>query len=405
MGRPETIAREPRHGAAQTMLAAAMLTASLGTSIANVALPALSTAFGAPFARVQWVVAAYLVALTLSAVAAGRLGDRVGRRRTLIAGLLLYAAASALGAAAGGLWQLIAARAVQGAGGAVLMVLSVAMVRDTARAGEVGRAMGLLGTMSAVGTALGPVLGGALLELGGWRAVFALPSAAAIAVLAVAIRALPADPGGGAAAPSGSGLWHAAALAPALLANAAVAAVMMATLIAGPFYLGLGLGLREAAVGAAMSVGPVISMLTGVPAGRSVDRLGPRPAGTAGLAALIGGALGLALLPGALGLAGYLAAIAVLTPGYQLFQAANNTAVLARADAAGRGAAAGLLTLSRNLGLVIGASGLGALFALGAGPGPVTQAPPAALSDGLRLTFLFAAALLAGALWLFRTRG
>ena len=149
-----------------------------------------------------------------------------------------------------------------------------------------------------------------------------------------------------------------------------------------------------------MTVGPVVSTLTGVPAGRIVDALGPWRVGVVGLAVMAVGTLGLALLPAIFGVAGYIGAVAVLTPGYQLFQAANTTRVMARAAPDQRGVLSGLLNLSRNLGLVTGASVMGAVFAFGAGGADVTLAGPAEVAAALRVTFLVALALVAGALGL-----
>lgn len=153
-------------------LALSMLLSSLGISIANVALPSLAEAFDAPFQRVQWVVLAYLLAVTITIVSVGRLGDLIGHRRMLIGGISLFALASGLCGVVSSLWLLIGARALQGLGAAVLMALTIAFVRDTVAKDRTGSAMGLLGTMSAIGTALGPSLGGVLLTAASWRAIF-----------------------------------------------------------------------------------------------------------------------------------------------------------------------------------------------------------------------------------------
>ncbi|MBP6651804.1 MAG: MFS transporter, partial [Xylophilus sp.] len=105
-----------------------MLLSSLGTSIANVGLPTLARAFNAPFQQVQWVVLAYLLATTTLVVSAGRLGDMVGRRRLLLAGIALFTLASVLCGMAPTLGLLIAARALQGLGAAVMMALTMALV-------------------------------------------------------------------------------------------------------------------------------------------------------------------------------------------------------------------------------------------------------------------------------------
>jgi MFS family permease len=400
-----TISQSRRGRAVQGVLALAMLLAALGTSIANVALPALARDLAAPFAQVQGVVTAYLAALTLSAVVAGRLGDRLGLKRVLAAGLALFAAGALACALAPGFWALVAARAVQGMGAAVMMVLAMALMRQSAGLGAMGRAMGLLGTVSALGTALGPVLGGALLPLVGWRGLFWLQLPLGLLALVLALAVLPQGRAAGAARIPGLRAALDRDLLPGLVVNLLVAAVVMATLTVGPFYLTGALGLTAPQAGLVMAVGPVVSILSGLPAGRLVDRLGSGRVLGLGLGLLAVGAAGLALLPGFAGVAGYALALAVLTPGYQLFQAANNTQALAERPEALRGTVSGLLALSRNLGLIAGASGLGAVFALGAGSGDLAQAGPEALTQALRLTFFTGAALALVALGLARRSG
>lgn len=389
--------RRERRGATLA-LSLSMLLASLGTSIANIALPRLAEDFSAPFAEVQGIVVSYLAALTISVVVAGRLGDLYGLKRMQLAGLMLFAVASLLSAMAPDLPLLMAARAVQGVGAAFLMTISMALMRETASEARIGRAMGLLGTVSALGTALGPSLGGALIPLAGWRGIFWVQVPLAALALILAIAALPADRARGKARPANMFAVMEKRLVPNLVVNIVVAAVMMATLVVGPFYLGLALGLKAASVGLVMSVGSVISIVSGVPSGRLVDAWGARAVLSIGLALLAAGAFLLAILPQILDVAGYIAAIIVLTPGYQLFQAANNTAALADVPKERRGMASGLLGLSRNIGLMAGASLMGAVFAYGAGTGDFIHAAPAAISAGMQLTFLLAGGLMIGAI-------
>jgi MFS family permease len=184
-------------------------------------------------------------------------------------------------------------------------------------------------------------------------------------------------------------------LAPSLAINLCVATVMMTTLVVGPFYLSRGLGLDTAMTGAVMSIGPLISTVSGILAGRIVDRLGAGNMVMAGLVAMAAGALALCALPG---LAGYIAGIAVLTPGYQLFQAANNTMVMTGVAAGQRGVISGMLGLSRNLGLITGASVMGAIFAAALGGADAAAAAPDAIAAGMRLTFAVAAGLIIAAI-------
>ena len=103
-------------------------------------------------------------------------------------------------------------------------------------------------------------------------------------------------------------------------------------------------------------------------------------------------------MPATLGVAGYVAPLVVITAGYALFQAANNTAVMTDVRPDQRGVVSGMLNLSRNLGLITGASVMGAVFALASGAADITTAPPEAVAAGMRITFAVAAVLIAGAL-------
>ncbi|WP_422032275.1 MFS transporter [Roseovarius sp.] len=432
-------------------LAAATLTASLGISIASVLLPTLSQEIGVTVTAVQWVVLAYLMSITVAVVSAGRLGDLFGHRRVLLAGLVLFIAASGLCAVAPGFGLLIAGRALQGFGGAILIALPMSLARDLVPETRLGAAMGLIATTSAAGTALGPSLGGVLLAWGDWRMAFwALAGCGAVSLLlclagiervpgraGVTLRALDL-PGTAvlmvalsayALATSGAGLAlspavllalavvalavfagierrAAAPLVPlelladrrtgaAVIMHVAVGTVMMATLVVGPFHLAFGLGLNAALVGLVMAVGPAVATLAGVPAGRLTDRLGAARVLRIGLGQMVVGLLCLAFLPRVFGVSGYVAALILLTPSFQMFLAANNTGVLARAAPAERGRLSGLLGLARNLGLMTGASVMPALFAFVLGTGDAAGAPAEQVARAFSASFAVAAGLVA----------
>ncbi len=168
-----------------------------------------------------------------------------------------------------------------------------------------------------------------------------------------------------------------------LVSIALVSVIMMSTLVVGPFYLSHVLALDPLATGLVMSVGPAVAAIAGIPAGRLVDRIGAGRVAVFGLAGLAIGAMLMALLPSGAGIPGYLTSLPAITAGYALFQSANNTSVMASADGGRRGAIAGLLALARNLGLITGASAMGAVFA-GA------SKLPGELKAGMRMTFLVA---------------
>lgn len=441
---------------ALTGLSLSVLLSSLGTSSANVGLPSLAQAFGASFQEVQWVVLAYLLAITTLIVGVGRLGDMIGRRRLLLAGIFLFTLASVLCAVAPALWLLIAARAAQGLGAAIMMALAMAFVGEAVPKEKTGSAMGLLGTMSAIGTALGPSLGGMLIAGFGWPAIFFVNAPLGLLTLFLAHRHLPIDRRGPKteraafdtvgtlllaltlaayalamtmgrgsfgplnlalllAAVFGAGLFvlaetRAAAplvrlamfrnsvLSAGFAMSALVTTVVMATLVVGPFYLSGALALDAARVGLVMSSGPIVAALTGVPAGRIVDRLGAQRMSIVGLAGMAVGAAILSMLPTRFGVPGYVAPLVVVTAGYALFQAANNTAVMTNIRPDQRGVISGMLNLSRNLGLITGASVMGAVFALGAATTGIATAQPEAIAAGMRITFAVATALIVVAL-------
>nr|WP_223543609.1 MFS transporter [Pseudomonas sp. GL-B-12] len=437
-------------------LSLSMLLSSLGTSIANVGLPTLAEAFSASFQAVQWVVLAYLLSITALIVSVGRLGDLLGRRRLLLIGIAVFTVASLLCALAPNLWLLIGARALQGVGAATMMALTMALVSGAVPKEKMGSAMGMLGTMSAIGTSLGPTLGGVLIVQVGWQGIFLLNLPLGVLAIGLAWRFLPEDRhekastrpdfdalgtlvlvltllayalamtlGRGSFGPLNTALLLVAiiglmvfvfveqtAASPlvklALLRNPLLSAgfamsslvttVLMATLVVGPFYLSAAMGLSAVSVGLVMSAGPLVAAFAGVPAGRLVDRWGAQRSSTVGLIAMLTGACILPAVPMSVGVLGYLAPLVVLTAGYALFQAANNTAVMADIAPDQRGVMSGLLGLSRNLGLITGASVMGAVFAFGTASDDILQAQPEAIAQGMRLTFAVAAGLILVAL-------
>jgi MFS family permease len=188
------------------------------------------------------------------------------------------------------------------------------------------------------------------------------------------------------------------ALGASLVASLTVATVMMATLVVGPFYLARAFALDATRVGLVMSVGPLVVAFSGIPAGRIADRFGAGRMTRVGLIVISGGSLMLSLLPTAFGIPGYVGSLVTITAGYALFQTANNTAVMTDIRADQRGVVSGMLNLSRNLGLITGASVMGAIFALASATNDIASAHPEAVAAGMRITFAVAAGLVVVAL-------
>lgn len=432
-------------------LALSTLLASLGMSIANVALPTLSEEFAVPIQTVQWVVVAYLLAVTAMIVNAGKLGDIFGRKNVLLWGIGLFTLASLFCGLSTSFWMLLISRGVQGAGAAVQIALTMAYVQEVVAKEKIGMAMGLLGTMSALGTMLSPTLGGLIISSVGWHSIFFVFIPLGVIDFILAMRVLPNTKA--TAKPTlsqldligtflltttllcyalavtlGKGNFHwqnlglvsialigfalflftekkvnhplldlrmfkNKKLRSGLLVNAIVSTVMMSTLIVGPFYLTYALGFQENVVGLILSIGPLVSSISGVSAGRLVDKLGSSTAIILGLLIMVAATFSLALLPIFWGLQGYIVAIVFLTPGYQLFLAANNTDVMSDANQSTRGVISGILNLSRNLGFITGATIIGAIFALAAGTQDIATAQAETVIHAMKATYLIAGVL------------
>src|SRR5438445_278545 len=158
---------------AATILASSM--AFIDGTVVNVALPALQSSLNATAVDLQWVIEAYSLLLSALLLVGGSLGDHYGRRRIFLIGVALFAAASAACGFAGDIRQLIAARALQGVGAALLVPGSLAIISSSFSENERGRAIGTWSGFSAITAGIGPVMGGWLIEHVSWRAVFFLP--------------------------------------------------------------------------------------------------------------------------------------------------------------------------------------------------------------------------------------
>ena len=445
-------------GRVLTGLSLAILLSQLGTNIINVALPTLVQDLGVDFGSVQWVVVSYLLVVTALIVGVGRFGDQLGKKRLYLWGLAIFMAASVVCAMSTNLPLLLAGRAGQGLGGAILMALSFAFVGEVFPKERTGFAMGVLSTMVSFGIALGPSLGSLALAAFGWQAVFwvnlpfgllafllvnrHLPDAVdaprhpvpaarfdwlgtALLALTLGAYSLAMTFSGkqgfasplvlqlGVGALGGLALFLAvqvkarapllklsmfrnALLALSMIMSVLVYAVMMATLVLGPFFLSKALGLDTRMVGLVMTIGPLAAAIMGVPAGTLADRIGARLAMVIGLALFTIGAFVMSWVSVEVGVATYVVAILFISVGLAFFQTPNNTAVMADARPEQRGLVSGLLALARNLGLITGASLMGALFAHAAG-GDTATATPDMVTAGMRFAFRVAAVMAAAA--------
>ncbi|MGW3953850.1 MFS transporter [Streptomyces sp. NPDC004752] len=168
----DTPSPDPRRWWALGALVASMLVLGFDMTILNVALPTMAEQLGAGTGEQQWMADAYVVVFAALMLPAGLLGDRFGRRRMLITGLAVFLAGSVVGSLAGEVNAVIAARAVMGVGGALVMPLALSVLPSLFGPGERAKAVGIISAASALGMPLGPILGGWLLDHFWWGSVF-----------------------------------------------------------------------------------------------------------------------------------------------------------------------------------------------------------------------------------------
>lgn len=388
-----------RQNALLGTLAQSVLLASMGTSMANLALPAIGADFGIEFASTRLVVLSYLLATTVFSLIIGRLADLKGRRLTLFVGTALFVVASLIAASALSFWILVLARVLQGIGAAALVVLPIILATETVSPNKTGRSIGLLSTMSAVGTASGPTIGGLLLATHGWRSLFlVIALLGALNLLLLLIVAKKDEPEFSLKVQSlGEASRYIFLNSPIrmqLLYNLVVSAVMMSTLIVGPFYLSNALHQSPVSMGMIMSAGPITSIISGLFSGFAVDRFGARLIGALGFAQLLIGTLSFVLLPTHFDALGFAISAVLLSFGYQLFLSANSSSIMKTTATEHRGLASGALSLSRNLGLIAGSSVLAGIFDLFAGISLNDNQAPVRIVHGLQAVFAVAALLI-----------
>lgn len=431
-----------RRAASVFAVLAAMALVVLDAGIVNVALPEMARALAITPSRAILAVTAYQAGLAMALLPVGALGERFGHRRVFTLGVLTFAIASAGCALSVSLPWLVAARFVQGLGGAAIMALGVALLRLTVARERLGAAIGWNALTVALASAAAPSLGAAVLSLAPWPALFAINLPVAIAGLAACV-ALPASPARGAAPDRMSMVLNAAAfgalivagetalstpmLAVALSVAGVLALAVLVRRAAGqpspllpidllrsdPFRLSVAASvlcftaqsmgllalpfllqhdLRQSALqaGAYLTVWPLSVAAASVAASRLADRIP-----TAWLCALGAGAL-------ALGLAGAAAwpldgqatrlipFLSLCGVGFGLFQTPNNRTLFLSAPAGRSGAAGGMQGTARVTGQTAGSVIAALLFGVSAAAAPV----------GLALAALLA--LLAGLVSLFR---
>jgi EmrB/QacA subfamily drug resistance transporter len=432
---------------ARWLIAAAVLgsgVAFLDGTVVNVALPTIGRELDAGLTGQQWVLDGYLLTLSALLLSGGAAGDRYGRRRVFVAGLVVFTAASLACGMAPTICWLIGARLVQGVGAAALVPGSLALIDAGITEDDRGRAVGIWAGMSGVATALGPFIGGWLVDAASWRWVFFLNVPLAAAVLWIAARHLPEsrspaaprrpDILGTAAVTVGlAGVIYALIEAPSrgwTLGTVAAAVIGTAALVAFPlierrvrspllppqlfrsrqftganlttlavytavggalFLLALQLqeSLHYSALAAGLATMPTtVIMLIGSPwAGAFAQRTGPRLPMTVGpLIAAVGVALMARIVPGASYVGAVLPAVVVFGVGLAITVAPLTAAVLSAVSDAYAGIASGVNNAIARVAGLIAVAVLPLAAGIRAGPGQP-------LGPGFSLAMLITAAM------------
>ncbi len=420
----------------------------LDSTVVNVALPTIGRDLRASLAGLQWTVTAYVLTLAALILLGGSLGDRAGRRRVFLIGVAWFALASALCGLAPGIGVLIGARVLQGVGGALLTPGSLAIIQASFAAQDRPRAVGAWSGLSGVAAAIGPLLGGWLVQTAGWRWVFLLNVPLAAAVVAVTMRHVPETrntsvsggfdvAGASLAALALAGITYALIEAPGRSAKAGIAAAALAGLAAAVAFgvvevrrtrsprpvapmlpldvfasrqftvinvitfgvygafggllfllivqLQVVAGFTPLMAGSALLPVTVLMLALSARSGRLAQRIGPRWPMTIGIAGLaIGTAAMTRIGPHASYLADVLPAAIVFGLGLCLTVAPLTATVLASADVRHAGVASGVNNA------VARAAGLMAVAALpaAAGLGPASYRQPARFDHGFDLAMI-----------------
>ena len=457
MAAPTPPAPASRKWGAMLGIGLGVFMSTLDGSIVNIALPTLVEALETTFPAVQWVVLSYLLVITAAMLGVARLGDMLGKKRLYVAGMAVFTVGSLLCGLSPSVGALIAARALQGSGAVMMVALGAAIITEIFPPSERGRALGIVGSIVSIGIALGPTIGGILIDLANWHAIFLVNVPVGIVALVVVAKMVPPSqrgrPGqrfdlagaivllvtlacytlgmtfgqdqgfsGGplallAAAAVGFGLFVLVELRVAQpmvdlgmfrnvlfginLLMAFLVFIVLAGMFLFPFFLQLVQGYSTAQIGLMVAAVPIGMGLISPVSGSLSDRFGSRVISLAGLLLIVAACLLISTLHAEVSVAGYVLRMALLGVGIGVFQSPNNSAIMGAVPRERLGVASGLMALSRTLGQTSGMPLMGALFTVQVmamtglpANADITAAPPDALVAGVTGTFRLAAVVI-----------
>jgi EmrB/QacA subfamily drug resistance transporter len=396
------------------------LVAGLDTSVVNTVLPLLSSTLHASVAAIEWVSTIYLLVISALLLGVGRAGDMRGHKRMYLSGFTIFVVASALCGAAPTANALVAMRALQGIGAAMLFANAPAILTKAFPAEQRGRALGALATFTYLGLTAGPALGGWLAQVFGWRSVFYINVPIGLVGIVLGVRAIEDDRPHGARERfdyAGAALFTAGLVtlltaldqghawgwrSPLTLTLIAAAIVLLASFVAVerrranpmldltlfrnrvfsaatvtalfnyicvysvlfvlPFLLIEGRHLGTQQAGLVLTAQPIVMAIVAPISGALSDRIGSRAPATLGMVLLAAGLFLIARLADGGSLPAIAAALALVGLGIGIFVSPNNSALMGAAPRHCQGIAAGVLATARNVGMVLGIGISGAVF-------------------------------------------
>jgi len=444
----------PLHPGAALLVAtvASFVTPFMGSSIV-VALPAIGRAFALDAVALGWVVTVYLLTAAIALIPIGRLADLYGRERVFSAGLVLFSLSSLACGLSPGVGWLLAARALQGTGAAMVFGTSAALVAAAYPPGRRGWAIGITISAVYVGLSIGPLVGGLLTSRAGWRSIFYLGTALGLLAAGVAavklggwrvararageeagrrfdtvgatlygiglgavmygLTRLPSAPGWALAAAGAVTLgafvrWERSHAWPVLdvglfATNRVFAMANLAALInysataAVTFFLSIYLqqvlGRPPQAAGLLLAVQPVVQAMVAPWAGRLSDRVESRVVASAGMAIIVAGLALVAVMPAVASTLWIASCLVLLGAGFGLFSSPNTNAVMSTVEPRLYGVASATVSTMRLTGQALSTGVATLLLALHLGGTRLADAPPAAIVAALRTGFVLFAVL------------
>jgi EmrB/QacA subfamily drug resistance transporter len=389
-------------------------------SIVNVALPTLAHELHAPFAAVQWVVLAYLLTLVTLMMVAGRLADLRGKKPLYAGGFVIFTLGSVCCGLSSSVEWLLAARVLQAVGASLLMALGAAIATEAFPREERGRAMGLIGLMVSIGLVTGPTLGGLILGVLPWQAIFFVNLPLGVFGIVLVLWVVPAHPPPphqpfdllgtvllfvtllsfllavtlGPKAPPGAphivalgllaiaggvlfvrteravehplidlGIFATSTLSVNVVTGSLVFVASSGLVFLVPFYLQDLQGRTPAEAGLLLVVSPLVMGLTAPVSGWLSDRVGTRPLTVVGMVTLLVGYFLIGGLRQDTPAWEYIARVFWVGLGMGIFNSPNNSAIMGAVPRERLGVASGLLSLTRTLGQTTGIALVGATWA------------------------------------------